>query len=200
LRLQQQGDKVQGDYIGARGKELPVQDLKFKEGELSFRVPDEIDEDKVTLNYLGKVTGDRIQGTAKLGTGNQVASVKFQAHKIKPPTATVGGAWKLKVPFKEGVVFEPTLKLVQEGSGLNGFYLGDQGETAIADALILGDEFTFEVNRTRDGKRFKLRYQGRIKDDALKGSVDYDFDGMTGSLDFEGKRLAAPNPNSEKKP
>jgi hypothetical protein len=57
------------------------------------------------------------------------------------------------------------------------------------EALILGDEIAFEVARERDGRKYRLRYQGKVKGDTLAGSVDYSFDGMTGLLDFEGKRV-----------
>jgi hypothetical protein len=193
LRLKQEGSRVSGNYIGSSGKDLRVQGIKFNAGELSFRVADEIGQDKVNFEYSGKVAGDTIAGTAKLGgAGSQTVSLKFEAQKVKTPTAMLGGTWKLTVPFQDGVVFEPTLKLVQQGIGLSGTYVGEQGETAIADALVMGDEFAFEVSRERDGKKYRLRYQGKVKGDALKGNVDYDFDGMAGSLDFDGKRIAGP--------
>jgi hypothetical protein len=200
LRLKQEGDQIHGDYTGTSGKESRLQDVKFKDGEFSFRAPEQFEENKVSLSYQGKVLGDTMQGTAKFGIEPQLTILNFKGERIKTPTANLGGTWKLKVPFKDGFTFEPTLKLVQLGSGLNGSYLGEQGDTAIADALILGDEFTFEVGRDRDGKHFKLRYQGSVQGDTLKGSVDYDFDGMTGSLHFEGKRVGKPSTTLEKKP
>jgi hypothetical protein len=72
---------------------------------------------------------------------------------------------------------------------LSGTYVGEQGETPLRDAIVLGDEVTFEVAREREGKRYKLRYQARVQGDRLTGSVGYNFDGMTGQLDFEGKRI-----------
>ncbi|HEV3445170.1 MAG TPA: hypothetical protein VG099_11035, partial [Gemmataceae bacterium] len=88
--------------------------------------------------------------------------------------------------------FEPVLKLVQKGSSFSGTYQGEQGETAIKDALIFGDEFTFEVLRERNGNRYRLRYQGKVNGDSMKGSVEYDFDGIGGFLEFEGKRVKTP--------
>jgi hypothetical protein len=189
LRLKREGNQWSGGYLGASGKEAPIQDVKFKDGELSFRVVDVIDEDRVPFFFVGKLSGDTISGTTKLGTGKDAVSLKFQGEKLETPTANVAGTWKLKVPFKSGQPFEHTLKLVQTGSGLSGTYQGEQGETPIADGLIFGDELTFEVIRERSGNKYRVRYQGKVSGETMKGSVEYDFDGIGGFLDFEGKRM-----------
>jgi hypothetical protein len=199
IRLKQEGTKLSGEYIGNAGKEVPLQDVQFKSGELSFHVVDQFEEDKVPLAYTGRVTGSAMAGTVKLGTGKQTATMKFEAQKMQTPTANVAGTWKLKVPFTPDQVFEPTLKLTQTGSVFSGTYAGEHGDTKIADALILGDEFTFEVARETDGKKYRLRYQGKVKGDTLKGNVDYDFDGIAGFLSFDGQRVAGGNSASEKK-
>lgn len=188
VRLKQEGEKVTGDYVGASGKEVPLAEVRFKDGTVSFQAPDRVEGDKITLHYQGKLTGDKITGTVKIDAGPQADSLKFQAERVKVSTASVAGTWQLKVTLKDGPTFEPTIKLTQTGSALSGTYQGEQGETAIRDALIFGDELTFEVTRDRAGKKYKLRYQGTVKGDAVKGLVEYTFDGMGGLLDFEGKR------------
>jgi hypothetical protein len=57
------------------------------------------------------------------------------------------------------------------------------------NALVFGNELTFDVSRERDGNKYKLHYQGKVTGETLKGSVRYDFDGITGSVDFDGRRL-----------
>jgi hypothetical protein len=192
LRLQHADQQLSGGYVGASGKETPLQEVRFAEGELSFKVEDVFDGDKVPIHYAGKLQGDRVIGIAKLGAGKDIVSLKFQAQKMETPTANVAGAWQLKVHFQPGQTFEPVLKLAQKGSSFSGTYHGEQGETAIKDALIFGDEFTFEVLRERNGNRYRLRYQGKVNGDSMKGSVEYDFDGIGGFLEFDGKRLKTP--------
>lgn len=200
LRLKQEGQQWSGGYLGTTGKELPLQVLKFKDGELSFRIVDVIEEDKVPFEYVGKLKGETINGTAKLGTGKDTVTLKFQAHKIQASTVNLAGTWKLKVPFKQGgTTFEPTLKLTQEGNSFTGTYQGEQGETKIADGLIFGEEFSFEVLREREGKRYRLKYQGKVKGETIKGFADYDFDGMSGSLEFEGKKVGGAESSAAKK-
>jgi hypothetical protein len=188
IHVKQVGDKFTGDYVGITGKKFSAKDVKFKEGELTFDTQDEADHE-ILFHYTGKMTGDKLKGTvAWVGDGNQKKSLALDGEKSKKQTADVNGTWKLKVATKDGSTFEPTLKLVQTGGAVSGTYTGEQGDTPLTDALVLGDEFTFEVTRQKDGKVYKLRYQGKVNGDTLKGNVDYNFDGISGFVDFEGKR------------
>src|SRR5262249_35347040 len=106
VRLKQEGEKLGGDYIGASGKESRLQNVQLKGQDLSFRIIDEFDGEKVPLAYSGKVTGATMQGTVVLGEGKQTSTLKFEAQKIQTPTVNIAGSWKLKVPFKPGQTFE----------------------------------------------------------------------------------------------
>jgi hypothetical protein len=199
LNLKREGKGWAGSYIGTTGKEMRLTNVNYKDDVLSIQLFDTIDGDLVPLNYAGKLHGNKIEGTVKVGAGKEMVSLKFQAEKTETPTANLAGTWKLKVPFKPDQLFEPLLKLSQTGSGLSGTYHGEHDETAISDALVFGDEFTFEVFRNRDGKRYRLKYQGKATGDTMKGTVEYDFDGVAGFLDFEGKRVA-PSASASKTP
>ncbi len=197
IQIKQFGDKLSGEYVGITGKKARIKEVTFKDGELSFDAPDQGDHELV-FHYAGKLTGDDLKGTVSWKeAGNQTLSVKLEGQKSRTQTADVSGTWKLKVPTKDGSTFEPTLKLTQAGSGVTGKYVGEQGETELTDAIVLGDEFSFEVARKRDGKSFKLRYVGKVNGDKLQGTVDYNFDGMTGFFDFEGQRVEH-GPNAAK--
>jgi hypothetical protein len=186
-------DKFTGEYVGISGKKASIAEVKLKDGEVSFDAPDHGDED-VLFHYKGKLADDKIKGTVSWKVaGNQTRSLKFEGEKSHVHAAEVAGTWKLKVPMKNET-FESTLTLTQTGSSVSGTYVGESGETKITDGLVLGDEFSFDVARERDGKSYKLRYQGKINGELFKGSVDYNFDGMTGNVEFEGKRVAPATP------
>jgi hypothetical protein len=199
LRLRQEGDRVTGSYVGAGGKELQLEDVKFKDGELTFHVSDEMRGNKAKFDFVGKPKGDTMSGKVKVAFGTRNLDRPFQAQRVKTPTANLAGEWKLKVPLKDGPTLEPTLQLSQGGSSLTGTYVGENGKTKITDAVVFGDEFTFEVAREQDGKKFKLRYQGKVKGDAITGSVEYNFDGITGVIDYDGVRISGPSASIPKK-
>jgi hypothetical protein len=154
----------------------------------------------VTLSFVATLAGDKMQGTAKIALPMGVREVGFQGERLKTPTVSAAGTWKLRIARKDGPAVAPTLKLAQTGTSLKGTYIGEQGETAIENALVFGDEITFDVARERNGNRYRLHYQGKIKSDTLTGSVNYDFDGMAGYLDFQGERLTSPTVSSDKTP
>ena len=91
-----------------------------------------------------------------------------------------------------------TLEITDAGNSLKGVYRGEHGESSISSALVFGDEVTFDVARDRDGKKYRLHFQGKIKGDTLSGNVDYDFDGMTGYIGFTGERMSAPQASADK--
>src|SRR5438132_13774747 len=58
VKLKQDGDKLTGAFIGRDGNETPIEDAKVKDGEVSFKVTRERNNQKFTVKYHGKVTGD----------------------------------------------------------------------------------------------------------------------------------------------
>jgi hypothetical protein len=200
LNLKDEDGKVSGEFVGFTGKATPIQDVKLKDGELSFKVPQEMGPNKITISFVATLAGDKMQGTAKMALPAGERELSFQADRLKTPTVSAAGTWKLHIVRKDGPGVEPTLKLAQTGTTLKGAYIGEQGETPIENALVFGDEITFDVARVRNGNNYRLHYQGKIKGDALTGSVNYDFDGIAGYLDFQGERVASPTVSSEKSP
>jgi hypothetical protein len=198
LNLKEEGGKITGDFVGFSGKTASIQDVKFKDGELSFKVPQEMGPNKVTISFVAKPVGDKIQGIAKIQMPFGVREIPFQGDRLKTTMASAAGTWKLRAVFKDGPTVEPTLKLAQAGTSLKGVYVGEHGETPIDNALIFGDEVTFDVARDRNGKTYRLHYQGKVQGDTLSGSVDYDFDGIVGYVAFVGERARAPQASSEK--
>jgi hypothetical protein len=190
LNLVEKDGKISGDFVGFSGKPAAIQDAKLKDGELSFKVPQQMGPNTFTLNFVAKLVGDKMEGTSKIATPAGNREFAFQGERLKTPTVSTAGTWKLRIALKDGTTFEPTLKLSEVGTSLKGVYVGEQGETSISNALIFGDEVTFDVARDRGDKKYRLHFQGKVKGDALSGTVDYDFDGMTGYATFTGARTA----------
>jgi hypothetical protein len=196
LSLKDDNGKISGDFVGFTGKPTPIQDVKLKDGELSFKVPQEMGPNKVTITFAAKLVGDKMEGTAKMAMPFGTREFPFHGDRMKATTASANGTWKLHVALKEGPTFEPTLKLTQTGTTVKGAYVGQQGETAIENAVMFGEDLSFDVARDHDGKKFRLHYQGKVTGDAFSGTVDYDFDGMTGYVGFTGQRTASPAPQA----
>ena len=69
LKLKLDGDKLSGTILGRDGKENPIQDPAYKDGDVSFKVVRERNGNKVTASYSGKVSGDTIKGKIQVERG-----------------------------------------------------------------------------------------------------------------------------------
>jgi hypothetical protein len=83
-----------------------------------------------------------------------------------------------------------TLTVTKDGSGLRGkFEDGDRkfGATKIEfKAGIL----TFATETRRDGATATATFQGKVKGDAVEGEVSWEYQGLSGSFPFTGRREA----------
>jgi hypothetical protein len=83
LKLKLEGDKLTGAYVGRDGKETPIEDATYKDGEVSFKVTRERDGNKFTVKYKGKVGGDTIKGKTERERNGETVSQDWEAQREK---------------------------------------------------------------------------------------------------------------------
>lgn len=83
LKLKLDGDKLSGATLGRDGKENPIQDATYKDGEVSFKVVRERQGTKMTSTYTGKVSGDTITGKTKFERDGNPQSREWEAKRAK---------------------------------------------------------------------------------------------------------------------
>jgi hypothetical protein len=94
LKLRMDGDKLTGTVSAREGQETAVEDLTFKDGEISFKVTRERNGQKMTTKYTGKLSGDTIKGKVEGGRGRrgaaggqaQTQSRDWEAKRVKEKT------------------------------------------------------------------------------------------------------------------
>ena len=87
------------------------------------------------------------------------------------------------------LVQEPRIRFTKEGDKVKGAYVGPRDDEREATNIKVEDnKLTFEISGENDGNTFKVVYTGKPRGDSIKGTVDYDFNGNTGTVDFIGKR------------
>ena len=79
LNLTEKDGKISGDFVGFSGKPAAIQDVKLKDGELSFKVPQQMGPNTFTINFVAKLAGDKMQGTAKIPTPSAQGNSRFKA-------------------------------------------------------------------------------------------------------------------------
>jgi hypothetical protein len=83
LKLKLEGDKLTGSMPGRDGQETAIEDGKYKDGEVSFKVTRERMGNKVTIKYTGKVSGDTIKGKTEFERNGEAQSRDWEAKRAK---------------------------------------------------------------------------------------------------------------------
>jgi len=189
VKLKQDGETLTGVYKGFGGTESKVDDGKIKDGEVSFSVIREINGNKFTVKYHGKLSGDSIKGKIEFARDNNTESRDCDA-KREAATAAVNvtGAWKYTFTTANGQTMEPTLKLKQDGDKVTGVFVINDNESPISDGKVTDGEVSFKVVRERDGNTRTSKFQGKVTEDTIKGKIESNYSGQDRTFDFEAKR------------
>jgi hypothetical protein len=81
LKLKAEGDKLTGKFVSANGTETDIEDGKYKDGEVSFKVRRERDGNKFITKYKGKVSGDTIKGKSERDRDGETQSRDWEAKR-----------------------------------------------------------------------------------------------------------------------
>lgn len=82
--------------------------------------------------------------------------------------ADVNGKWVAQVPGRNGQTRETTFNFKVEGNKVSGTVSGMQGDQAISDGTISGDDLSFKVVVNFNGNEMKLVYKGKVAGDEIK--------------------------------
>jgi hypothetical protein len=83
FKLKLDGDKLTGAVLGRDNRETPIEDAKYKDGEVSFKVTRERGGNKTVSKYSGKVSGDTLKGKIEFERDGQTQSRDFEAKRVK---------------------------------------------------------------------------------------------------------------------
>lgn len=83
LKLKLDGDKLTGTMLGRNNQEFPIEDGKFKDGDISFKVVREFNGQKFTSKYSGKVSGDAIKGKMEFDFNGETQSRDWEPKRVK---------------------------------------------------------------------------------------------------------------------
>ena len=169
-------------------QETPIQDGKYKDGNLSFTVVRERERAENGLEIRRQAErATRSRGQTKFDRDGETMSRDWEA-KRAAVAANPTGTWKWTVSMG-GQDREVTLKLKLEGDKLTGVQIGRSGqETAIQDAKYKSGEMSFTVVRERNGVKTTTKYAGKQAGDTIKGKIESDRGGQTQTRDWDAKR------------
>ena len=83
LAIKKDGDKLAGTMTYQDKQESKLEDLKFKDGELSFTAERELMGTKFPIQYTLKVEGDKLTGKAVAEFGDQKVELDIKGERQK---------------------------------------------------------------------------------------------------------------------
>jgi len=100
--------------------------------------------------------------------------------------ADVTGTWVAQVPGRGGETRETTFNFKVDGEHLTGTMSGRQGDVALSDGKIKGDELSFNVAMSFQGNDVKFAYKGKVSGDEIQFTRQRE--GSDRSQEFSAKR------------
>jgi hypothetical protein len=113
-----------------------------------------------------------------------VSAAAFAADPADPT-----GTWKWSTSSPTGEI-PTTLRLEWKNGKIAGAYSNQYGDTAISNASLQDDVIRFDVVRDLGGKKYVVKYHGKIEGDTIRGTIEapgHD-GGQAVKLDWNAKR------------
>jgi hypothetical protein len=118
------------------------------------------------------------------------ASGVFAATAGAADEKEVVGTWKLSYNPGDGP-HESTLTVTKEGAGLKGTFVDGDKKHEVKGVKYQGGKLTVSTRTEHEGEPATATFEGEVKADAIDGEGRWEYQGMTGSFPFQGKREAA---------
>ena len=100
--------------------------------------------------------------------------------------ADVAGVWRVNVPAPTGAR-QYTLRLRQEFQEVRGTISAEGHDIPLTNATLTGDRIRFTMTT---GDKVKMSFDGRVKGEAMRGSVDVQGGATAGRYDWRSQREA----------
>lgn len=108
--------------------------------------------------------------------------------------AGIDGKWTAQVPGRQGNMQEVTFNFKASGEKLEGTISGRQGDTAISDGTIKGNDVSFKVVRETPNGKFTQVFKGVLSGDEVKFTRSMEGAGPGGQtpppVEFTAKRAS----------
>jgi hypothetical protein len=169
LVLERAADRYVGVLSDSRGRTTPLNEVQYKDGELSFEVKLERRRQEARMLYKGKVAADAFIGQATFNARGRTVTAEFKGSRLKAEVIAVG-SWKIEMTLASGQKVHPTLAVKNKDGKLTGEYLGSSGQkTTVQDLQLKAGELSFSAPDSIDQDRMVFHFVGKLTGETLKG-------------------------------
>jgi hypothetical protein len=189
LTLKKEGDKLGGKFVGVDGTEAKIDEAAVKDGELAFKVTLDFQGSELVAKFKLKPVDAGAKGTVDYDLGGQTGTLDVIAKRPAGDSGKLAGKWDVDVTTDDGQTLKSSVKIEVDGDKIKGVAQTPDGkEVKLEDGKIEGEEVSFKINVDFEGTALVAKFKGKVTGDKIKGQVDYDLSGQTGTLDFNAKK------------
>ena len=172
FELKTDGDKVIGQAIRNRDGEMATNTItegKIKDDEISFVEQARIQDQDIRIEYAGKITGDEMKLTRKVGDFG-TSDIVAKREKEAPASITIAGKWQSEFDTQIGrqkYLYEFKL----DGENLTGtaaHELNDEKASADIKGKVTGSDISFNEPFKFQDQVIDITYSGKITGDEMK--------------------------------
>jgi 3-keto-disaccharide hydrolase len=134
-----------GQFVGTGGSARPISEVIFRDGELRFAIPPQWERVDGNLVVVGRLAGDRLEGTMTLA-GEE--PVKWSGVRAPSLVRTDAPVWGAPVPLLTG-------------GGLGGWHATGANQWEVADGMLRSSKSGSNLVTDRSFEDFKLHIEFR---------------------------------------
>jgi hypothetical protein len=188
-KITKDGDKLKVEYLTDEFGDHEAIDVKLEDNKLSYTIAVESPEGGMKLKFDTAPRGNKMHGDLEYEVGDITGSSEVDGEREVP--VSLAGTWNVTIEA-EGQVFEPVMKVTENGGKLGIEYLTDEfGDHEATDITLDGDKISFTIATDSPDGSLKLVFALKVDGDELDGEVEYEVGDITGSADVEGEREAS---------
>ena len=185
-------EKLGGTFVGVDGTEVKLDEAAVKDGELAFKVTVDFQGSELVAKFKLKVAEDGSKGSVDYDLGGQTGTLDVIGKRPAAGDAKLAGTWNVEVVTDDGQTLKSSVKLETDGDKVSGVFVAPDGkEVKLEDTKLSGNDLQFKINVDFEGTALVATFKGKVDGDTVKGQVDYDLSGQTGTLDFTAKKADA---------
>ncbi|MBM3823621.1 MAG: hypothetical protein FJ404_12170 [Verrucomicrobia bacterium] len=186
LDLRWENGKLLGKLKGPRN-ETEIQEGRYAEGQVSFKVTRETQRGTLQSTYQGKLDGDTLKGKVETKNGERTNEREWVA---KREGLDVSGAWAWSMKRENGDTMEATFTLSRSNGQLAGKFESEglPQPLEIKNAKIEGNTLTFDTVLERDGASTTIKNSATISGKTMKGKAEGTREGQSWTREWEATR------------
>lgn len=150
------------------------------------------EEPGVTLTVKAMLAGqDKCTGLINYKSDQEAGSLTFTGHRICLSSLDEVQTWKLDFVAPDYKKYAPLVTVVSEGDNLYAWVSGESHELPASRITVDGNRVEMRLTaESDDGEDVDLIFRGTVNGESVKGKVQYDAPGDTGSFPFSGTRTS----------